>query len=194
MLVVIVIAYITAITIINSINPTLERQSRVIDIQSNVLTNSIRNEDGSIAISGNAEFAVMLTNEENTSMKIKNVSIPFVYKMAAKDVTPKTGVSLNQYIINENYNILPGGEIDFKVDIVFIASTTNITNIRLIDSIEESKEDSKKRANMVIYFTKDGDTLWNIAKNFRSTVNNIKEINNMEDDKIQSGMQLFIIS
>ena len=47
---------------------------------------------------------------------------------------------------------------------------------------------------MVIYFTKDGDTLWNIAKNFRSTVNNIKEINNMEDDKIQSGMQLFIIS
>lgn len=167
---------------------------RVIDIQSNVIPNSIRNEDGSIAISGNVDFAIMLTNEESTSIKIKNISIPFVYKMAAKDVTPKSGVSLKQYVINENYNILPGGEIDFKVDIVFIASTTNITNIRLIDSIEESKEDNKRRANMVIYFTKEGDTLWNIAKNFRSTVNNIKEVNNMEDGKIQSGMQLFIIS
>ena len=167
---------------------------KVIDIQANVLPNNVRNEDGSIAISGNIDFLIMMTDEDYSMIKVKKISSPFVYKMAAKDVTAKSSISLKYYIINENYNILPGGNIDFKVDVVFIANATNLTSIKLINNVEEKADDSSKRANMIIYFTKEGDTLWNIAKTFKSTVNSIKEINNMSDDKVQSGMQLYIIS
>ena len=46
---------------------------------------------------------------------------------------------------------------------------------------------------MVIYFVKPGDTLWKIAKRYRSTVEDIARVNNIENpDRISVGQQLFI--
>lgn len=46
---------------------------------------------------------------------------------------------------------------------------------------------------MIIYFVKPGDTLWKIAKKFRSTVEDIARVNGIEDEnKIYIGQQLYI--
>lgn len=46
---------------------------------------------------------------------------------------------------------------------------------------------------MVIYFVKPGDTLWKIAKQFKSKVEDIARINEIEDEnKIYVGEQLYI--
>ena len=46
---------------------------------------------------------------------------------------------------------------------------------------------------MTIYFVKPGDSLWKIAKKFRTTVENIAGVNGIEKiDKINIGQQLFI--
>lgn len=46
---------------------------------------------------------------------------------------------------------------------------------------------------MIIYFVKPGDTLWSIAKRFRSTIDDISRVNNIEDkNSIYPGQQLFI--
>ena len=46
---------------------------------------------------------------------------------------------------------------------------------------------------MIIYFVKPGDTLWNIAKKFGSTVEDISRVNGIENpDILQVGRQLFI--
>ena len=46
---------------------------------------------------------------------------------------------------------------------------------------------------MIIYFTKPGDTLWKIAKKFKSTVGSIVKLNNIENENfIDVGKQLFI--
>ena len=46
---------------------------------------------------------------------------------------------------------------------------------------------------MVIYFTKEGDTLWSIGKRFQASASSIKETNTLESDKISAGKQLYII-
>ena len=46
---------------------------------------------------------------------------------------------------------------------------------------------------MVIYFVKPGDTIWKIAKKFRSTIEDIARVNGIENaDKIYVGQQLYI--
>ena len=46
---------------------------------------------------------------------------------------------------------------------------------------------------MVIYFVKQCDTLWKIAKKFRSTVQDIMKVNEIENENnIYPGEQLFI--
>ena len=64
------------------------------------------------------------------------------------------------------------------------------------EEVVETKEievEEKEEHSIIIYFVKPGDTLWNIAKRYKSTVENIKQINNIEDeDKIEVNQQLFI--
>ena len=68
-----------------------------------------------------------------------------------------------------------------------------LENINIIDTIEEKEDDVVNPYSMIIYFVKPGDTLWKIAKKFRSTVDDIARINNIEDpNRISVGMQLFI--
>ena len=46
---------------------------------------------------------------------------------------------------------------------------------------------------MVIYFVKPGDTLWRIAKKYKSTIKDIVRVNNIENpDSLEVGTQLFI--
>ena len=46
---------------------------------------------------------------------------------------------------------------------------------------------------MVVYFVKPGDTLWSIAKKFRSTVEDIARVNEIDNPNIlQVSRQLFI--
>ena len=45
---------------------------------------------------------------------------------------------------------------------------------------------------MIIYFTKKDDSLWNIAKEFRSTIDGIKQGNSLVSNEVTPGMRLFI--
>lgn len=75
----------------------------------------------------------------------------------------------------------------------FRLNLSNERELRLIDNIEEAKESNRETFSIVIYYTKEGDTLWNIAKKFGSTVDEIVKVNNIENpDVIMPGEQLFI--
>ena len=47
--------------------------------------------------------------------------------------------------------------------------------------------------SLILYIVQDGDSLWNIAKKFRSTVDEIARMNGIEDrDRILVGQKLYI--
>ena len=127
-----------------------------------------------------------------TGIGSKKLDIPFSYRMQTQSVNMNTSLQLSYDITNENFNIMPGGEVDLKVDIEFIANTTNIVNLNLIENVTENQNQGNENFNMVIYFTKQNDDLWKIAKTFRSTKQTIMQTNNLQDEKIAPGTQLFI--
>ena len=66
-------------------------------------------------------------------------------------------------------------------------------NINIIDSIEESGEREEQDYSIIIYIVKKGDSLWNIAKEFGSTVDSIARVNGIEDrNLIYPGQKLYI--
>ena len=112
--------------------------------------------------------------------------------MVSNKIEDKSKVETNLKI-KQNDFIIKDGTIEITVGIEFnISEQKN----RLLNMIEEIKMEEAKECNtysMVIYFVKPGDTLWKISKMFKSTVEDIAQINNIEDiNKLTVGQQLYI--
>ena len=64
-----------------------------------------------------------------------------------------------------------------------------------MESLEELPWDMEQIRNMpgiTIYYVQPGDTLWDIAKEFYTTVENIQEMNQLEDETIMPYQPLLL--
>ena len=83
--------------------------------------------------------------------------------------------------------------IQINIDLNISTKMFKTIELNIIEDLEEKELEDKEEYSIIVYFVKAGDTLWNIAKKYRSTVENIKQINNIEDeDKLDINQQLFI--
>lgn len=123
----------------------------------------------------------------------KRTSIPFNFNVDFPGVNQSSNVETNPEIGMQDFIITSDGSIDVKVDIVFNVSQAVHTHINVIDDIKEDENRSISTCSLVVYYVKDGDTLWKIAKRFGSTVEEIARINGIEDEnKLSIAQQLFI--
>lgn len=123
----------------------------------------------------------------------KNTSIPFSFNVDFSGVNQNSNIDTNVEIGMQDFVITDDGSIDVKVDIMFNVVLLNSAEINIIDDINEEENRSMNTCSLVIYYVKEGDTLWKIAKKFGSTVEEIARINGIEDvDKLNVAQQLFI--
>ena len=154
---------------------------------------SVRALKGEIEINGNiyVDFIHSINNMQEA--EITNLAIPIEYNMKCKEVNTNTNVKIETDIPMQDFTILPSGEVEIKIDVELLANTSQEIDINKIDTIkEENIGNEMSEYNMVIYFTKKDDSLWKIAKEYRSTMATIKENNELVNDEIIPGMQLFI--
>ena len=80
-----------------------------------------------------------------------------------------------------------------EVELEVTALIENNENLNIIQDIGMTEDTNQNQYSMVIYFVKPGDTLWKIAKQFKSKVEDIAKINGIDDEnKIYVGQQLYI--
>ena len=165
---------------------------KVYDVDTNVLVDNIRIGNNEIIVSGNINLVFTCSANSMTSIQTKTLDIPYQTKLAANGINSNANVKIKTDILLEDFNIMPGGEINIKLDIGFNAYTSNDVNLSLINNIEEMENEYVDDYNMVIYQVLPNDSLWKIAKKFGSTVQSIIDTNNLESDRIMPGKQLFI--
>ena len=146
-----------------------------------------------IIYEGQLEINFIFDAENVSRVDTKNVIIPFTYTMDCAGVTPSSEVETSIEITTQDFTIIPDGGIDIKVDLKFGVKLSNNQMLQVIEEISVDESRNAQRCSLVIYFVKPGDTLWKIAKKFRSTIADIAKINELEDENnINIGQQLFI--
>lgn len=129
----------------------------------------------------------------NNSVDTKKTKIPFSFNLDFNGINQNSNVETSTEISMQNFVITEDGSIDVKVDVVFNVMSIKNAMINIIDDINEAENRDFESYSLIIYYVKSGDTLWNIAKRFRSTVDEIARINGIEDvDRLNVGEQLFI--
>lgn len=95
---------------------------------------------------------------------------------------------INKSVSNINGNVEANVTLDMNIEV------ENIDKITTIGDVEESLIGENEFSSMYMYIVKKGDTLWNIAKKYKTTVAKIANINNIIDEnKIDIGQKILII-
>ena len=129
----------------------------------------------------------------NNTVETKKTVIPFNFNVDFVGVNQNSNIETNAEITMQDFVITADGSIDVKVDLMFNVSLSKSIQINVIDDIIEDENRSMCTCSLVVYYVKDGDTLWKIAKRFGSTVEEIARINGIENEnKLNVGQQLFI--
>ena len=126
-------------------------------------------------------------------MQIKKVELSFQQSIACRDITQSASIDTNIEIENQDFIILPDESIDMKIDMGIEMHITREQNVSVIQEVQIAEDRQDEKYSMIIYFVKPGDTLWKIAKRFKSTIDRITCVNEIADEnKINVGEQLFI--
>ena len=129
---------------------------------------------------------------ENSRTQIitKDAKIPFEYTVENLE---SLNTNSNMEVKSQDFIIQDGGDINCNIDVQTNTNMYRTANINMIDSIQENGDRDEEDYSIVIYIVKKGDTLWNIAKEFGSTVDGIARVNGIENrDLIIPGQKLYI--
>ena len=164
--------------------------NRLYNVQTitNILSTTVKNEK----IIYEGEVKLELLYEMNTSVNSRNIEIPFNFEIAAEGINEHCMINTEIDIKRDDF-IVNSGNIDVDIEMEFSVSVSKNSKLNIINEISLQDARDNSIYSMVIYFVKPGDTLWEIAKKFRSTVFDITRVNDIEDEnKIYAGQQLYI--
>ncbi len=139
-------------------------------------------------VEGDMKLTYLYNSFENPGLNKKEEIIKFQIQLEDE----LNDISLE--ILNINSTILPDSSVDTEIEIKITNNAQKKQEIELINEISvEDENDDDDGYSMVIYFVKPNDSLWKIAKRFKSTVEEIVKLNDIEnEEKIQIGDKLYI--
>ncbi len=131
--------------------------------------------------------------ENNNGINSRNLQLPFNFEIDSDNINENCLIDTSIDTSREDFIVNGGGNIDTNIELEFNVSICKNEKINIIDEVSQEETRENSIYSMVIYFVKSGDTIWKIAKKFKSTVDDIVRINGIEDpDKIYIGQQLYI--
>lgn len=157
----------------------------------NPIINDTKTMNGKVLYSG--ELNIEFLYEVSNGMESKNINLPFNFEVQSEFIEQNSNVDTDLTVEQDNFVIVSDGNIEANVVMQFNVGISRTEKISIIDNLEVKESRQNDIYSMIIYFVKSGDTLWKIAKKFRSTVEDIARVNGIDDEnKIYVGQQLYI--
>lgn len=160
------------------------------NVQTNpvIINQSIRN--GKVFYEGevNLELLYGLDNRVNT----KNIQMPFKFEINSDCINENSQIDTSIEVKRDDF-VINNENFEANIELSFNLSISQQERLNIINEISVEENTENNIYSMVIYFVKPGDTLWKIAKKFKSTIEDIARVNSIEDaNMIYVGQQLYI--
>ncbi|HVI40430.1 MAG TPA: SPOCS domain-containing protein, partial [Anaerovoracaceae bacterium] len=123
--------------------------------------------------------------------------IPFRSAMEIPGITPEMTAS-NDIVLKELwFDKINNKQIEVNAGILVNTAVSSQNKHQLVKNISflESPQDSNALPGIILYIARAGDTIWKIAKKYRTTIDEIKKVNDIEVGKeIKPGTKLLIVA
>lgn len=122
--------------------------------------------------------------------------IPFTHVAEARGITKECTYFLQTDMEQLSTTMVDSNELEVKATVGINVLVLNSREEMIIEKVEEQPLDRNKIQNMpgiTVYMTGEGDTMWDIAKRFYTTVDEICRINELEGDEVKPGQPLLLV-
>ncbi|MCF0148052.1 MAG: DUF3794 domain-containing protein [Clostridium sp.] len=130
---------------------------------------------------------------EELNYGILNGDIPFNTTIDIKGLKKDMNLIISPYLENIDTNI-EGNAVSVRATVgLNIKSYYKVNKDYIKDIVEGSGELKEKKASVTIYVVGEGETLWDLAKKYNTTVAELEKLNDLnEEEKIRPGCKLII--
>lgn len=169
---------------------------KVIYVNGYVKDKQNKKEKGRVAVEGMLEAQIICIPEgENKHPFAVKQDIPFRGSIDIQEAEEKQKIESRTAIKELWFDKINGNQVEVNASLQIETDLIEEKSIKLIKNpcfVESSG--TKHPASMVIYITKKEDTLWSIAKKYKTGMDMICRINHLEDHTvIKEGMRLLIV-
>lgn len=150
--------------------------------------------DNAVSVSGHIScFVLYIADSEETPVYSLKKNLPFSCMIDTPGSKCGMDSSVDVKIMHTSYNLNPSGEAEIRC---ILSATTKVSvnnTLELIEDLEVSPLKTEQKKGIVLYFVQKTDTLWDIAKRYYVSQNDILTVNNLEDaTTICEGMTILI--
>ena len=153
-------------------------------------------EDG-IQVDGAVAVRILyIAGDDTRPMNCLNGYLPFSYLVEAKNLSPDTIYHIRPSLEQISSIMLGSDEVEIKavVNLSIIAFEKKCCKVITDMTISDINYDEMNQlAGIVGYIVQDGDTLWNIAKRYYTTIDSLRSVNQLEKDELVNGQKLVIV-
>lgn len=150
-----------------------------------------------IMAEGLADIKVMyIAKDDDEPINVISATFPFSQEIEMKGVSEDTTFDMMAEIEDISFSTLSEREAEVRFTVGFDVVAIENEGGSIITDVKESEnvEDNSIKSGAVIYTVKKGDSLWNIAKKYHTTVDDIVRLNKIENpDLIYPGQKLLIL-
>ena len=171
---------------------------RIAYISGKVSEKSAYIEQGKSNVEGNVTIGLICisADEKKSTFNIKQ-EIPFRSSMEIPGITPEM-VADNDIILKDLwFDKINNRQIEVNAGIVVNTAISSQEKHQLVKNISflENAQEIQNSPGIIVYITRVGDNIWKIAKKYRTTIDEIKRVNELDYSKdIKPGTKLLIVA
>lgn len=167
--------------------------TKVIDLWCIDVTAKAAMNSGSFCISGVTTVAMLAIDADGQPVYIERQA-DYEYRRDVKLSGENMRCSPNVYISASDYVLSASNKIDVRLEMNIEASVYTVHSEQLVSSISPDEEKIKKSngALLTVYYSESGESVWNIARRYNTTVEAVMSENKLAADVIEEKKMLLI--
>lgn len=138
-----------------------------------------------------------IAKSDETPLYAYKTMIPYRQTIDTVGTLPEMGATLTVDVDGVHFNMLSNNEIELRITATFntfVSAHREANIVGNVQVLEMDKAFMDQMASITVYIVQKGDTLWNIAKQYYTSVEALLELNHLENpDHLQVGHKLIIL-
>lgn len=170
---------------------------QVVNISGSVDVDDVKPLGDAVIVEGAAKASVLYVSSDDTRPLCQmEIAAPFTYRVETVPLKDRDSIRITPSLNQISATLAANDEIEMKAIVDIGITIFTRKELELIEDMTIQPIDMKKKAaapGVVGYVVKDGDSIWSIAKQYYSSLDSIRRVNQLGSDDIKSGDKLVVV-